>query len=145
MTLKRFGIFLLLPVLVFCVNGVSAQEPPKEKSPQEYAALETERLEKELNLDVTQVFYVDSILQHNFAGVMEEFENMKKSGMQDSRSYEAVRNKWTDKSLEAFKLIFTEQQYILYLKLIGRGKEYKKGKDGLYYKKEDKKNKKSKS
>lgn len=69
---------------------------------------------------------------------MTEFEDMKKSGMQDGRSYQKVRDKWTDKSLAAFKLIFTEQQYISYLKLIGRGKEYKKGKDGLYYKKEEK-------
>ena len=33
--------------------------------------------------------------------------------------------------------ILDEQQYIGYLKGIGRGKEYKKGKDGLYYKKEE--------
>lgn len=135
----RKCFLVLLGVLVS--TSVFAQEPPKEKTPQEYAALETERLEKELKLNSHQVFYVDSILQYNFTGVMEEFERMKKSGMQDGRSYETVRDKWTDKSLAAFKLIFTEQQYIQYLKLIGKGKEYKKGKDGLYYKKEEKKKK----
>ena len=37
----------------------------------------------------------------------------------------------------AMKGVLDEQQYIGYLKGIGRGKEYKKGKDGLYYKKEE--------
>ncbi len=141
MRVKRVGMYFLLFAFTFFTGVISAQEPPKEKTPQEYAAIETERLEKELNLNSHQVFYVDSILQYNFAGLMEEFEQMKKSGMQDGRNYETVRNKWTDKSLAAFKLIFTEQQYIQYLKLIGKGKEYKKGKDGLYYKKEKKKSK----
>lgn len=139
MMLKKVRIYFWTLVLALVPNAIFAQEPPKEKTPQEYAAMETERLEKELNLNSHQVFYVDSILQQNLAGVMTEFDQMKKAGMQDGRSYETVRNKWTDKSLEAFKLIFTEQQYIQYLKLIGRGKEYKKGKDGLYYKKEERK------
>lgn len=138
---KKTRKFFLMLLGVLVSASVFAQDPPKEKTPQEYAALETERLEKELKLNSHQVFYVDSILQYNFTGVMEEFERMKKSGMQDGRSYETVRDKWTDKSLAAFKLIFTEQQYIQYLKLIGKGKEYKKGKDGLYYKKEEKKKK----
>lgn len=137
--MKRVKRYFLTLVALGCFHAVSAQEPPKEKSPQEYAALEAERLEKELKLNSSQVFYADSIFQSNFAGVMQEFEDMKKSGMQDGRSYQIVRDKWTDKSLAALKLVFTEQQYIAYLKMIGKGKEYKKGKDGLYYKKEEKK------
>jgi hypothetical protein len=69
---------------------------------------------------------------------------MKSSGMQDSRNYRTVQEKWLDKNLAAFKVILDEQQYISYLKLIGKGKEYKRGKDGKYYKKESKKGKKSK-
>lgn len=140
--MKRVRIYFLVSTFLFCFSAIYAQEPPKEKTPEQYAAMEAEKLEKELKLNAHQAFYVDSTLQSNFAGVMQEFENMKKSGMQDGRNYEAVRNKWTDKSLAAFKQIFTEQQYIQYLRMIGRGKEYKKGKDGLYYKKEDKNGKK---
>ncbi|MEG1288678.1 MAG: hypothetical protein RSC28_06190 [Bacteroidales bacterium] len=142
--MKMLRIFFLTTAALLCFTALCAQEQPKEKSPQEYAALEAERLEKELNLNTNQVFYVDSIFQVNFAGVMKEFDDMKKSGMQDGRSYQAVREKWTQKNLDALKLILTEQQYISYLKLIGKGKEYKKGKDGLYYKKETKSDKSEK-
>ncbi len=136
--LRLFTTFISL----FIVTIMFAQEQPPQKSPEEYAAIETERLIEELELNAAQIFYVDSTLQADFKGVMEEFEKMKVSGMQNSYSYETVRDKWADKTLASFKKILTEQQYIKYLKSIGKGKEYKRGKDGQYYLKEDKKKKK---
>ena len=44
--------------------------------------------------------------------------------------------------MDAFKGILDEQQYIKYLKYLGKGQEYKRGKDGKYYLKEDLKKKK---
>ena len=75
---------------------------------------------------------------------LDEFENMKSSGMQSTSSYKTVSDKWMQKCKDALKLFLDEQQYIRYLKHIGEGKEYKKGKDGLYYKKEEKAKAKSK-
>ena len=57
-------------------------------------------------------------------------------------TYRAVSDKWIQKVIDALKPVLDEQQHIKYLKLIGRGKEYKKGKDGKYYLKEDLKKKK---
>ena len=62
---------------------------------------------------------------------------MRNSGRQNADTYKHVSEKWLNKNLAAMKLVLDEQQYIMYLKRMGRGKEYKKGKDGLYYKKED--------
>ena len=132
------SLILVLGLLSF-TTALWGQEEPKQKSPEEYAVMEAERLEKELNLNQHQLFYVDSILQHNFVGLSDEFEKMKAGGMQDSRSYMAVKDKWQDRTLKAFEAVMDEQQYIKYLKIIGKGKEYKKGKDGLYYKKAEKK------
>ena len=98
----------------------------------------TEKMGKDLSLNQTQLFYVDSILRSNYTSLYDEIQRMKEMGMQDSRNYKVVYDKWNDKNLEAFKKIFDEQQYISYLKLIGKGREYKKGKDGKYYKKESK-------
>ena len=129
-------IYLTLVLIWVGFPVVFAQEPPKQKEPHEVAAEEAVRMEKELELTPDQVFYVDSVLQYNYAGLKEEFDSMSGSGMQDARNYETVRDKWIQKNLDAFKKILPDQQYIKYLKMIGKGKEYKKGKDGLYYKKE---------
>ena len=37
------------------------------------------------------------------------------------------------KTLDALKKVLDEQQYIGYLRYIGKGKDYKKGKDGKWY------------
>lgn len=134
-----FKSLILVFGLFAWANTLWGQEEPKQKSPEEYAVMEAERLEKELNLNQHQLFYIDSILQYNFVALSAEFEKMKAGGMQDTRSYMAVKDKWQDKTLKAFEAILDEQQYIKYLRSIGKGKEYKKGKDGLYYKKPEKK------
>ncbi len=137
---KTIYIFALalLAVVLFPTQSY-AQEQQKEKTPEEMASLEAERLEKELKLNATQVFYVDSVLQYNYSKLKEDMERLQQRGMQDPKSYTTVRDRWIDTTLVAFKKIMTEQQYISYLKSIGRGKEYKKGKDGNYYIKNDKK------
>ncbi|MBE6245938.1 MAG: hypothetical protein E7110_00785 [Bacteroidales bacterium] len=132
--------FLAITALL-CCNAGFAQEQP-QKSPEEQAIEEANRLEKELKLTATQTFYVDSILRHNFELMYADIENLKDRGSQDVDTYRAVSDKWIQKVIDALKPVLDEQQHIKYLKLIGRGKEYKKGKDGKYYLKEDLKKKK---
>ena len=135
------AIILLTPALAW------AQQQQPEKSPEEIAAMEVTALEEDLKLSASQAFFIDSILCHNYRGLFDEYEDLKNSGRQNSDTYKYVSEKWLNKNLEAFKKVLDEQQYIMYLKRIGKGKEYKKGKDGLYYKKEelDKQKKKAKS
>lgn len=132
--IRLITTFLSTFLIVFSLNAQN-QEEQKQKSPEEVAIAETEKLQTELKLSPSQTFYIDSILQHNYSALFAEFENMKASGMQGGENYQKVRDKWIDKNLVAFKKVLDEQQYIGYLKLIGKGKEYKRGKDGLYYKK----------
>ena len=132
--------FLTIAALL-AFNNAFAQEQP-EKSPEEMAIEEVERLGKELKLSGTQMFYVDSILRHDFVLMYEEVEGLKQRGSQDYNTYKAVSEKWVQKICNALKPYLDEQQYIRYLKLMGKGKEYKKGKDGKYYLKEDLKKKK---
>ena len=126
---------------LFIFSPLAAQQQP-EKSPEEYAIEEADRLEKELKLNGTQMFYVDSILRANFTSLQEDMERLKERGSEDYDTYTVTREKWIQKTMDSFKGILDEQQYIKYLKYLGKGKEYKKGKDGKYYLKEDLKKKK---
>lgn len=138
--MKRVPAILILAIgCTISTICLAQNKEQKEKSPEEIALELTERMGKDLSLNPTQLFYVDSILRFNYIALYEEVQKMKDMGMQDGRNYKVVYDKWNDKSLNAFKKVLDEQQYITYLKMIGKGKEYKKGKDGKYYKKDTKK------
>lgn len=134
-------IITALLMISLSATEVSAQQqnPDEMKSPEELAIQMAESLEKELKLDATQMFLVDSIFRHNYVAMVEETTSMQKMGVQDPKNYKAMSDKWTDKNLAALKKVLDEQQYIRYLKMIGKGKEYKKGKDGKYILKSKKK------
>lgn len=142
--MNKFFRLAVIAIALFSANNLLAQqqqqEPPK-MDPIEMASEFTEKLITELELNSTQAFYVDSVLQVNYTGLIDEFEEMKSRGSQDGNSYKAVSDKWEEKNVAAFRLIMDEQQVIKYLRLMGKGKEYKKGKDGKYYKKEKSKEK----
>lgn len=127
MILSLCSLFLLNPL-----TSSAQQDDQKQKSPEEIAWEHVEKLEKELNLTSSQAFYVDSILVHNYTGVMEEFEQMHKAGMQNPETYRSLNEKWEARTEEAMKKVLDEQQFIGFLKHVGKGKEYKKGKDGKY-------------
>ena len=145
--LKRFEdmkrLFFIIAALFMILQVAPAfaqqQNPDEEKSPEELAIEMAESLEKDLNLDATQMFLVDSIFRHNYVAMVDDINNMRKMGVQDPRNYKAVSDQWTEKNLAALKKVLTEQQYIRYLKMIGKGKEYKKDKDGNYVLKKKKK------
>lgn len=117
-------LFILAALLCLGVQSVSAQEPEKP-DPIEIAGKEADRLLEFLELNSHQAFYVDSILQYNLKHMYDELERLQKGGMQNYNSYKSVQDKWVDKSCEAFKEIFTEDQYYKYMVSIGKGKDLK--------------------
>lgn len=138
----RYAFAILFTIAaMLCCNTVFAQEQ-EEKSPEEMAIIEADKLEKQLQLSGAQLFYVDSVLRHNYMALGDDMAALQARGSQDFNSYKTTREKWIQKTIDAFKIILDEQQYIKYLKYIGKGQEYKKGKDGKYYLKEDLKKKK---
>lgn len=134
--------FLLVMALLLGCNMLMAQQQQEQKSPEEMAIIEADKLEKELKLSGTQLFYVDSTLRSNFIGLSEDMDALRARGSQDFDTYNTTREKWIQKTMDAFKTILDDQQYIMYLKYLGKGQEYKKGKDGKYYLKEELKKKK---
>lgn len=135
--MSKFLKSFICVVFLLSVNVAMAQEQQHQKSPEEIAQMEVTHWESTLNLSPAQAFYVDSILNHNYKAMYDEIDKMRAMGMQSPETYRSVQGKWVEKNVVAMKSVLDEQQYIEYLKGIGRGKEYKKGKDGLYYKKEE--------
>ncbi|MDX9781628.1 MAG: hypothetical protein RBT35_01460 [Bacteroidales bacterium] len=92
------------------------------------ATEQADRLQKDLGLADHQVFFVDSVLQFNFAGLTKEIEEMQKAGIQSRDSYMNAQKKWGLKTEEAFEKILDSDQFLRYLKLSGRYRDYKKRK-----------------
>lgn len=94
----------------------SAQEPEKQPDVYEQAEMEADRLQKVLDLEDWQVFYVDSTLKHDYPAMVADYEKLKASKVSNSSLYIAVQDKWMDQIDATYKKIFTEKQWQAYLK-----------------------------
>lgn len=127
---RRFLVVLLVFSLTsFAGVKAIAQNQEKEKSTEELAAEEAGRLELMLKLEPHQVFFVDSILQHDMKAMKEEFEQMQRSGMVENSSYEIVRERWLKQIRNSYEKVFTPAQWEKYLKSVGLYKKEKKKKN----------------
>lgn len=105
-----------LMLMLLWVPALLAQEPEKPKEVWEQAEEEADRLQRVLDLEDWQVFYVDSTLKHDFPAMMAEYDKLRASKVSNSSLYIAVQDKWMDQIDAAYKRIFTEKQWAAYLK-----------------------------
>lgn len=106
--------FFLFP-LISTANTYS-QEPEKTISLEESCELEADRLQRVLDLADWQAFYVDSILKHDYAAMRAEYEQLQKEKVSGSHIYQNVQDKWMDSIDKAYRKIFNDEQWALYLK-----------------------------
>ena len=114
--MKFVHILLASLLAVFNVSVLSAQEQDQEKTLFERIEEEADRLQRILDLEDWQVFYVDSILKHDYSALMAEYDKLQKSKVTNSLLYMAVQDKWMDKVDAAYKKVFNEKQWAMYLK-----------------------------
>lgn len=144
--LKKKSIAICLGVLAFF--AVKAQDnDQKPPSPEEMAVEEATRLENLLKLEDWQVFYVDSILCHDYDAMMKEMDALQKARVENPDLFYAVNDKWMEKIQDAYHKIFTESQWETYMKSGGermiKERERRKAKaDGALEPRKDKKSKK---
>lgn len=119
LTIMGLCLALLLPQF-----SALAQTEQKVQTPEEMAGKEAEKLETMLNLEGWQVFYVDSTLQRNYAGLQAELQGLQDSKVENYDLYVTVRDKWMEKTDNAFKQFLTDEQWERYLKS-GAGKNQK--------------------
>ena len=111
-------------LLAFACFSVSAQQQQEQPDIYEQAEMEADRLQRVLELEDWQLFYVDSTLKHDFPAMMAEYESLKKAKVDNTSMYVAVQDKWMEQIDATYKKIFTEEQWAAYLKQ-GAGKAQK--------------------
>ena len=106
----------VISVLFFGLLNLSAQEPDKQPDIYERAEMEADRLQRVLDLEDWQVFYVDSTLKHDYPAMMAECEKLQASRVVNTSIYISVQDKWMEQIDMTYKKIFTEEQWAAYLK-----------------------------
>jgi hypothetical protein len=107
-------IFAVFAMLACCMT-MSAQEP-EQPDIYEQAEAEADRLQRVLDLEDWQVFYVDSTLKHDFPAMMAEYDKLRNSKVSNTSLYIAVQDKWMDHIDATYRKIFTDEQWAAYLK-----------------------------
>lgn len=112
---------LLLPVLMLAGMlavsvEASAQEQQKQPDVYEQAETEADRLQRVLDLEDWQVFYVDSTLKHDFPAMMAEYDKLRAAKVSNASMYQVIHDKWMEQIDATYKKIFNPQQWASYLK-----------------------------
>jgi len=102
--------------LSLSAQAQSADEKKAEKDFYESIEREIERLTNMLDLEDWQVFYVDSIMTHDYSAMQAEIQELQRQKVSNADLYYDVQYKWQDKIYEAYEKIFDEQQWAKYLK-----------------------------
>lgn len=125
MKLKSYGLTAFAVVfMLLCLEWDASAQQPETPDIYEQAENEADRLQRVLDLEDWQVFYVDSTLKHDFPAMVAEFDELKASKVTNSSVYQGVQDKWLDQIDATYKRIFTEEQWNAYLKT-GAGKAQK--------------------
>ena len=124
--MKFFGMKHLFP----CISAVillaaalpaaaSAQTPEKPLTVEERAAKEADRLQMLLDLDLSQVFLVDSTLQHDLGALDVEIKDLQRTQVYNSDLYQIISDKWAERIDRSYERIFHPAQWARYLKTGG--------------------------
>ena len=101
---------------LFTALVASAQQQPEKPDVYEQAELEADRLQRVLDLEDWQLFYVDSTLKHDLPAMMAEVEGLRAAKVSNSSMYIAVQDKWLEHIDETYRKIFNDEQWAAYLK-----------------------------
>ena len=112
-------LMLTLAVLT-SATVLRAQNEEEEKTPEDMATEEANRLERLLKLEPHQTFFIDSILQHDMRALHDDIEALKASGTQEYTAYKQIQDKWTNQIDSAYKKVLTEYQYMIYRRNAGK-------------------------
>lgn len=114
LNLTVLSAFALLAHMIFCASAAAQQQEGPDVYQQ--AEDEADRLQRVLDLEDWQVFYVDSTLKHDLSAIMAEYEKLQGSKVNNISLYQSVQDKWMEQIDATYKSIFTEEQWAAYLK-----------------------------
>ena len=94
----------------------TADEKKAEKEFNESVEREIDRLTSLLKLEDWQVFYVDSILTHDYKAMQAELKELQDKKVSNTDLYYDIQYKWQDQMYDAYHKLFNEAQWTKYLK-----------------------------
>ena len=122
--MKFFGLLaaFLFPLCAFAQSQGGPQD--EEKQMRKAIDASIENLSTLLKLEDWQVFYLDSIMTHDYEAMTQEINVLMDAKMSNQDAYIMVQDKWSEKMYQAFRGIFNDEQWTKYLKS-GAGREKK--------------------
>lgn len=117
---RNIAFRIILTLAVLLPATVLMAQDDEQKTPEEMAQQEANRLEKLLKLEPHQTFYIDSILQHDMRALYDETMQLRMSGTQEYTAYKMIRDRWTAQMDSAYRKVLTEYQWMVYRRSIGK-------------------------
>jgi hypothetical protein len=112
-------LILSLAAVLLCTFAAMAQENDPQKREKEFF----ENLDKQitqmtasLDLDDWQVFYVDSILTHDYQAMQQELTELQKKKVANTDIYNDVVYRWQDRIDDSLQKVFSDEQWSKYQK-----------------------------
>lgn len=105
--------------LVALALPLAAQEQTaeqQEKALYEMIQTQVDNMEKALDLEDWQIFYVDSILTHDYRAMQAELIGLRNSKISSQDRYYRVQDKWNEQIYNAIHGVLDEPQWQKYLK-----------------------------
>lgn len=111
---------VLCAMLVASALHAQSRNQEEEKTPEEMALEEADRLERLLKLEPHQTFFIDSTLQHDMQAMYYEASLLEMSGTQEYTAYKQVRDRWMARIDSSYRKIMTEYQWLIYRRDAGK-------------------------
>jgi len=123
--MKFFGIIILLS-LPICLSAQQSQTDPEKEEKQMRTAIDAqiETFTRTLKLEDWQIFYLDSIMTHDYTAMRDEVKSLSEAKVGNADAYQMVQDKWMEKMYQAFDKVLDRDQWTKYQKS-GAGRDKK--------------------
>ena len=125
MKLKFIFIFLFAFLSLSCLDAFAQdQDADEQKRMDESIEQVLENLERNLKLESWQIFYLDSIMRHDYTGLRDELKQLQTAKAANADLYNLAQDKWMEQMYVAFQGVLNEDQWAKYQKM-GAAREKK--------------------
>jgi len=111
-------VFSSLAAVLLCVFALAQENDPQKREKEFFENLDKqiEQLTSQLDLEDWQVFYVDSILTHDYQAMQKELMALQQKKVSNTDIYNEVAFRWQDRIDESLQKVFNEEQWAKYQK-----------------------------
>ncbi|MBP5635467.1 MAG: hypothetical protein J6W83_03665 [Bacteroidales bacterium] len=116
MKILRIAAIAALMALALPLAAQEQTAEQQEKALYEMIQTQIDNMEKALDLEDWQIFYVDSILTHDYRAMQAELIGLRNSKISSQDRYYRVQDKWNEQIYNAIHGVLDEPQWQKYLK-----------------------------